>query len=319
MTLEHLLQPTSIHCQDSDNNQLKVTLEPLERGFGYTLGFALKEVMLQGLSGAALTRVKIDDGLGDYEAELPCAESVSELLLNLQALQFKLNDEVMQKTLTIAISGKRREIYARDFDMPEGVELLNPETLICHYQGKKKLTLQADIQQGIGYQAADVAFDAGYFMLDASFSPVLSCNYNVENARVGQNTDLDKLILDVKTDGSVSPAEAFTATARKIQQPMSGIVDEDEIAIRMPVEESNEIDPFLLKRVEELDLTVRSANCLKSEKLSYIGELIQKKESELMKTPNFGRKSLLEIKEKLALYDYSLGTVVENWPPKNLP
>merc|ERR1712051_502190 len=151
-------------------------------------------------------------------------------------------------------------------------------------------------------------------MLDASFSPVLSCHYNVESARVGRNTDLDKLILEVKTDGSISPIEAFTMTARKIQQPMSGIVDENQIAARMPIEESNEIDPFLLKRVEELDLTVRSANCLKSEQLSYIGELIQKKESELMKTPNFGRKSLLEIKEKLALYDYSLGTVVENWP-----
>ena len=318
MTLEHLLHPTNINCQDSKNNQLKVALEPLERGFGYTLGFALKEVMLQGLSGAALTRVKIDDGVSDHQAELPCSESVAEVLLNLQSLEFKLAEDIAQGALTISISGKRREIYAADLQVSKGLEILNPETLICQYHGRKKLMLQADIERGVGYQAANVAFEAGYFMLDASFSPVLRCNYNVENARVGQNTDLDKLILEVKTDGSVSPTEALSMTAQKIQKPMSGIVDENEIAVRVPVEEPSEIDPFLLKRVEELDLTVRSANCLKSEKLYYIGELIQKKESELMKTPNFGRKSLLEIKEKLTLYDYSLGTIVENWP-KNMP
>lgn len=314
MTLKHLLQPTSIHCQERNNNQLKVVVEPLERGFGYTLGFALKEVMLQGLSGTALTRVKIDDGITDYKAKLTCAESVSELLINLQLLKFRLGSELMQRTLIISISGKRRIVYAGDFQMPEDLELLNPDALICNYHGKKKITLEMKIQQGIGYQASNAIHNNNSFMLDASFSPVLSCYYNVENARVGRNTDLDKLILEVKTDGSISPIEAFTVTARKIQQPMSEIVDENQIAARMPIEESNEIDPFLLKRVEELDLTVRSANCLKSEKLSYIGELIQKKESELMKTPNFGRKSLLEIKEKLSLYDYSLGTVVENWP-----
>ena len=318
MKLENLLYPTNIHCKNINDTTIKVSLEPLERGFGYTLGFSFKKVMLQGLSGAALTKVKINDGISNHKVKLPCLESISELLLNLQSLQLKLDNEVMKESFTISISGKCRDIYAYDLDIPNSIEILNPQILICHYQGKQKFMLQLEVQEGIGYQDAEVAFNDGFYLLDVLFSPVIFCNYNVENARVGQNTDLDRLIFDVKTNGAITPIDAFNQAAHKIQKSMSGIVDENEIVKRIPVEEQNEIDPFLLKRVEELDLTVRSANCLKSENLDYIGELVQKKESDLMRTPNFGKKSLLEIKEKLALYKYSLGTTIKNWT-KTLP
>ena len=320
MTLKHLLHPTNINCQDQGPNQLRVTLEPLERGFGYTLGFIIQEFMLKGLTGYALTKVKINNAIiSKYETELPCIESITEILLNLQGLKFKFTDESIEEgTIMLSVLGKNRKISGCDIIPSEGIQIINPETPIFHYKGKKRLTLQGNIEKGIGYKASKSDFDSGYFMFDASFSPVISCNYNVENARVGQNTDLDKLIIELTTDGSISPIDALSITALKIQQPISAMINEKEIAARVPIEEPAKIDPFLLKPVEELDLTVRSANCLKSEKLSYIGELIQKTESELMKTPNFGRKSLLEIKEKLASYNYSLGTAVENWP-KILP
>ncbi len=314
MALEHLLHPTNINCQDKNNKNSKIILEPLERGFGYTLGFALKQIMLQGLSGSALAKVKINNGVDDETAKLACHESLPELLLNLQAVEFKLDEGVTEGSLSIELSGKSGEVYAGDLTVSEGVEVLNPEVFICAYEGKEKLSIDALIESGSGYRATEKTFDDGYFLLDASFSPVVSFNYNVENARVAQKTDLDKLVLDVQTDGSLSPSEALSQAAQKIQTQMSEIVDEDELAERMHVEEEPQIDPFLLKTVEELDLTVRSANCLKSENLRYIGELVQKTESELMKTPNFGKKSLTEIKEKLSSYGYSLGTIVDDWP-----
>ncbi|WP_119343351.1 DNA-directed RNA polymerase subunit alpha [Facilibium subflavum] len=314
MALEHLLHPTNINLQDKDKNNAKIVLEPLERGFGYTLGFALKQIMLQSLSGASLTKVKINEGIDNYETKIACIETISELILNLQAIEFKLADDVAKGTVSIKLSGKAREVYAADLTVSEGVEILTPEVFICQYEGKEKLDIEAVVALGVGYQPAEKIFEDAYFLLDASFSPVVSFSYNVENARVAQKTDLDKLILNVQTDGSLSPSEALAVAARNIQSQMSEIVDEEQLAERMQVEEEPQIDPFLLKTVEELDLTVRSANCLKSENIRYIGELVQRSESELMKTPNFGKKSLTEIKEKLGSYGYSLGTFVESWP-----
>lgn len=313
MTLEHLLRPTSIRCKDINNNHLRCVLEPLERGFGYTLGFAFKEVVLKCLKGSALIKVKIDNGISDINTSLPCNENIEEILLNLQSLHLQLDNNFDQGMLSISISGKYRNIYASDLQLSDGLTLLNPDRLICYYCGKKKLSINGIIEKGYGYKVSNVKYENKYFILDAFFSPVLYCNYNVEHARVGQKTDLDKLIIEIKTNGSVKPFTIFNVAAQIIQQHMSDIIDESKIHLLLPTQEPDTLDPFLLKKVEELDLTVRSANCLKSEKLVYIGELVQKKESELMKTPNFGRKSLLEIKEKLSSYNYSLGTKVDNW------
>lgn len=313
MALEHLLHPTTVNNLEKNDKEAKIIMEPLERGFGYTLGFSLKQILANALAGAALTRVKFNDG-DDLSTKLPTTETLEEMLLNLQAIEFKLSPEHKAGEITIKLSGKAKEIYAADLTVSEGLEILNPDVYICQYEGKEKLSIHGQIDLGVGYVAAEQGFADGWFMLDASYSPIVSCAYNVENARVAQKTDLDKLILEIKTDGSLTPSEALSLAAQKIQTQMSNIVDEDELAERLYVEEEPQIDPFLLKTVEELDLTVRSANCLKSENIRYIGELVQRTESELMKTPNLGRKSLNEIKEKLSSSGYSLGTIVDDWP-----
>lgn len=313
MALENLLHPTTINNLEKNNKEAKIVLEPLERGFGYTLGFSLKQILANVLAGAALTKVKFNDG-NHASVKLPVSETLEEVLLNLQAIEFKLSPEHKAGTVSIKLSGKAKEIYAADLVVSEGLEILNSDVYLCYYEGKDKLSIDGGVNLGVGYVAVEQNFVDGWFLLDASYSPIVSCKYNVENARVAQNTDLDKLILEIKTDGSLTPSEALSLAAQKIQTQMSNVVDVDELAERLYVEEEPQIDPFLLKTVEELDLTVRSANCLKSENIRYIGELVQLTESELMKTPNFGRKSLNEIKEKISSYDYSLGTIIDDWP-----
>ena len=317
MALEHLLHPTTVNNQERSDKEAKIILEPLERGFGYTLGFSLKQILANSLSGAALTKVKFNDG-ADQTVKLPTTETLEEILLNLQSIELKFTDEHQVGNISLKLSGKAKEIYAADLTLSEGMEVLNSDLYICHYEGKEKLTIEGGIEFGVGYQEADESFAEGWFLLDASYSPIVSFSYNVENARVAQKTDLDKLILEIRTDGSLTPSEALSMAAQKIQTQMSNIVDEEELAERLHVEEEPQIDPFLLKTVEELDLTVRSANCLKSENIRYVGELVQRTESELMKTPNFGRKSLNEIKEKLVSYGYPLGTIVDDWPKELL-
>lgn len=313
MALEHLLHPTTVNNFEKNDREAKIILEPLERGFGYTLGFSLKQILANTLSGAALTKVKFNDG-ADALATLATSETLEEILLNLQSVEFNLAAEHKKATISLRISGKSKEIYAADLTLSEGLGVLNPNLYICRYEGKEKFTIEGEVDVGVGYQAAKEGFVDGWFMLDASYSPIVSFSYNVENARVAQKTDLDKLILTIQTDGSLMPSEALSLAAQKLQMQMTNIVDEEALAERLYVEEEPQIDPFLLKTVEELDLTVRSANCLKSEHIRYIGELVQCTESELMKTPNFGRKSLNEIKEKLSSYGYSLGTIVTDWP-----
>jgi DNA-directed RNA polymerase subunit alpha len=273
----------------------------------------LKQILANTLSGAALTKVKFNDG-ADALAKLATSETLEEILLNLQSVEFNLAAEYKKATISLKISGKSKEIYAADLTLSEGLGVLNPDLYICRYEGKEKVTIEGEVDVGVGYQAAKEGFVDGWFMLDASYSPIVSFSYSVENARVAQKTDLDKLILTIQTDGSLTPSEALSLGAQKLQMQMANMIDEEALAERLYVEEEPKIDPFLLKTVEELDLTVRSANCLKSEHIRYIGELVQCTESELMKTPNFGRKSLNEIKEKLSSYGYSLGTIVADWP-----
>jgi DNA-directed RNA polymerase subunit alpha len=314
--LKQLLRPTSVSCKNISRNELQVDIEPLERGFGHTLGFALKEVALKSLPGVAVTRIEFNHGLTDSSTNLPFQEDIIEITVNIQTISLKFDNGISKVNATLSLSGKHRIVYASELKFPKGVKVLDKNHIVCHYNGKKKIVLSADIQHGIGYRSYNILPTCNLYnhvAFDVSFSPVLLCNYSIENARVGQKTDLDKLILYVKTDGTISPENALNTVVQKIQFSMFGIVDKSDIAKKSSIEETLSIDPILLKKVEDLDLTVRSANCLKSEKICYIGELVQKTEVELMKTPNFGKKSLIEIKEKLALYDYTLGTIIDNW------
>ena len=221
-------------------------------------------------------------------------------------------------TASLKKKGKAQALTGADLVLSEGLTLLNPDHIIATLVDKKELNIEAHITTGRGYVSQTDVNKDGFFMLDGSYSPILRFNYSVENARVEQKTDLDKLVIDISTDGSISPADALSKSAVMLQNIMSELVDTDAVAERLHVEEEPEIDPFLLKPVEELDLTVRSANCLKSENIRYIGELVQRTESSLLKTPNFGKKSLTEIKEKITENGYSLGTIVENWPEDNI-
>jgi DNA-directed RNA polymerase subunit alpha len=318
MELEYLLHPTNINTKDKGDADTRITLEPLERGFGYTLGFALRECMLFSLSGCSLTAVSINKKTSLSNELNATKEPIDEVLLNIKGLLFTLDDEVDAGTASLKKKGKAQALTGADLVLSEGLTLLNPDHIIATLVDKKELNIEAHITTGRGYVSQTDVNKDGFFMLDGSYSPILRFNYSVENARVEQKTDLDKLVIDISTDGSISPADALSKSAVMLQNIMSELVDTDAVAERLHVEEEPEIDPFLLKPVEELDLTVRSANCLKSENIRYIGELVQRTESSLLKTPNFGKKSLTEIKEKITENGYSLGTIVENWPEDNI-
>tara|TARA_R110002167_G_scaffold188685_1_gene390723 strand:- start:475 stop:1434 length:960 start_codon:yes stop_codon:yes gene_type:complete len=318
MELEHLLHPTNIETKDKSDAQSRITLEPLERGFGYTLGFALRECMLFSLTGCSVTAVKINNTKTLADKYDSTVEAIDEVLLNIKGLLFSFDEEVTEGSATLSKKGKSQTLTGKDFKLPKGVTLLNPDHVIGTLSDKKELSIEARITSGKGYVSQTEDNTDGFFMLDGSYSPILRFNYSVENARVEQKTDLDKLVIDITTDGSITPTDALSQSALMMQNIMSGLVDTEAVAERLHVEEEPEIDPFLLKPVEELDLTVRSANCLKSENIRLIGELVRRTESSLLKTPNFGKKSLTEIKEKLTENGYSLGTIVENWPLDNV-
>lgn len=318
--LEHLLTPSQIDTKEKAGNTSRITLEPFERGYGYTLGYALRQTMLFSLSGCSLTHIKINDTKDLNDKFDSTEEALDEVLLNSKGLLFTLDEELNEADITLTVKSAKKDtvITGNDFDLPEGVYLLNPSHKIANLKSGKNLSIAAKITRGRGYYAPKDNNVDGFFQLDSTFSPVLRCNYSVENARVEQRTDLDKLIFDITTDGSMSPNEALSLSANMLRNQMSNLVDEDAVAARMVVEEKPEVDPFLLRSVEDLDLTVRSANCLKSENLRYIGELVQRTESSLLKTPNFGKKSLNEIKAKLTEFGYSLGMVVPNWSVDDL-
>jgi DNA-directed RNA polymerase subunit alpha len=318
MELEYLLYPTNIDTKNKSEAHSRISLDPLERGFGYTLGFALRECMLFSLPGCSLTSVNINNtgSLSDnFDAT---QEGLDEVLLNIKGLLFKLDEGVLSGEIKLKKKAKSQKITGNDFALSDGLSILNPEHIVATTIDKKELQIHAHITSGKGYQSQDKINENNYFQLDGSYSPILKFNYSVESARVAQKTDLDKLVLDIVTDGSITPSEALSDCANILQNTMSDLVDTEAVAERLHVEEEPQVDPFLLKPVEELDLTVRSANCLKSENIRYIGELVRRTESSLLKTPNFGRKSLTEIKEKLCENGYSLGTIIENWPADDI-
>ncbi len=324
----NLLKPKAIHVEPLAPNRAKVTLEPFERGYGHTLGNALRRVLLSSMVGYAPTEVTIAGVLHEYSAIDGVQEDVVHIMLNLKGVVFRLHnrDEV---TLVVRKEGEG-PVTAADIQVPHDVEIINPEHVIAHLSQGGKLDMQIKVERGRGYVPGNLrrygdepTKSIGRIVLDASFSPVARVSYTVESARVEQRTDLDKLVMEIVTNGAISPEEAIRASAKiLVEQLMIFVGLEHEIDLNnLPGkarEAQSTIDPLLLRPVDELELTVRSANCLKAENIYYIGDLIQRTETELLKTPNLGRKSLNEIKEVLASRGLTLGARLENWPPQGL-
>jgi DNA-directed RNA polymerase subunit alpha len=323
----NLLKPKAIHVEPLGGHRAKVTLEPFERGYGHTLGNALRRVLLSSMVGYAPTEVTIAGVLHEYSTVDGVQEDVVHIMLNLKGVVFRLHnrDEV---TLVLRKEGEG-PVTAGDIQTPHDVEIINPDHLIAHLSHGGKLDMQIKVEKGRGYVPGNLrrygdepTKSIGRIVLDASFSPVRRVSYAVENARVEQRTDLDKLVMEIETNGAISPEESIRASAKILVEQLAvftGLFPE-EIAdvINQPSRGGESVDPILLRPVDELELTVRSANCLKAENIYYIGDLIQRTETELLKTPNLGRKSLNEIKEVLASRGLTLGVRLENWPPQGL-
>ena len=324
----NLLKPKAINVEQLGLNRAKVTLEPFERGYGHTLGNALRRVLLSSMVGYAATEVTIAGVLHEYSSIDGVQEDVVSILLNLKGVVFKLHnrDEV---TLSLRKDGEG-VVTAADIQTPHDVEIINPDHVIAHLSQGGKIDMQIKVEKGRGYvpgtmrrYADEPTKSIGRIVLDASFSPVKRVSYTVESARVEQRTDLDKLVLDIQTNGVISPEEAVRQSARILMDQISvfaSLADKDagQLTTSTPLGQDAAIDPVLLRPVDDLELTVRSANCLKAENIYYIGDLIQRTENELLKTPNLGRKSLNEIKEVLAARGLTLGMKLENWPPVGL-
>lgn len=316
------LTPNTISVDTVNETIAKVTLEPLERGFGHTLGNALRRILLSSLPGAAVVEAEIEGVEHEYSTLEGLQEDVLELLLNLKNLSIKLFDQ-QEAYLTLDKKGAG-VITAADLELPHNVEIVNPDLVIGTLSDRGHLKMRLKVALGRGYEAANQrnrdteAKVIGRLHLDASYSPVKRVAYSVENARVEQRTDLDRLIIELETNGSVDPEESIRKAATILQQQIAIFVDLEADETPEPVKEKEEVDPVLLRPVDDLELTVRSANCLKAENIYYIGDLVQRTETELLKTPNLGKKSLTEIKDVLASKDLQLGMRLENWPPASL-
>mgnify|MGYP006187618211 FL=1 len=324
--LNNLLKPKTINVEQISTNRAKVTLEPFERGYGHTLGNALRRVLLSSMTGHAPTEVTIAGVVHEYSSIDGVQEDVVNMLLNLKGVVFKLHnrDEV---TLSLRKDGEGL-VTAADIQTPHDVEIVNPGHVIATLSAGAKLDMQIKVEKGRGYvpgtlrRGDEASRSIGRIVLDASFSPIKRVSYTVESARVEQRTDLDKLVLEIETNGSIGPEEAVRASAKILVEQLAVFAQLEGVelsAFDAPAQRSSQqFDPILLRPVDELELTVRSANCLKAENIYYIGDLIQRTENELLKTPNLGRKSLNEIKEVLASRGLTLGMKLENWPPAGL-
>jgi DNA-directed RNA polymerase subunit alpha len=317
------LTPQHVQVEQISDTRAQVVLEPLERGFGHTLGNALRRILLSSMPGCAITEVEIEGVLHEYSTLEGVEEDVIEILLNLKGVAVKLN-ETDEAELTLSKTGPG-VVTAEDFTLDHDVEIANPEHVIANLNSSGNLTIRAKVGRGRGYEPADlrnadeeVNRIIGNLMLDASYSPVSRVAYKVDSARVEQRTDLDKLILDLETNGTIDPEEAIRRAATILHDQVSVFVDLQSSDLPEEKQPEEEIDPMLLRPVDDLELTVRSANCLKAENIYYIGDLIRRTEVELLKTPNLGKKSLTEIKDVLASRGLSLGMRLENWPPMSL-
>ena len=322
-SVNEFLTPRVIKVDEKSQTRALVTLEPLERGFGHTLGNALRRILLSSMPGCAVTEVEIDGVLHEYSAIEGVQEDVIEILLNLKGVALVMNGKD-EAELTLTASGAG-VVTAGDIQTDHDIEIRNPEHVICTVTGDQPLMIRVVAQRGRGYSPADSRADSeeetrsiGRLQLDASFSPIRRVSYVVDSACVEQRTDLDKLVIDLETNGTIDPEEAIRRAATILQQQLAVFVDLEGQTQAAAAEAADEVDPILLRPVDDLELTVRSANCLKAENIYYIGDLVQRTEVELLKTPNLGKKSLTEIKDVLASRGLSLGMRLENWPPASL-
>lgn len=319
-----LLKPRLVEVERASERRAKISLEPLERGYGYTLGNAIRRILLSSIPGAAITEVAIEGVLHEYTTVDGMQEDVIDVLLNLKNIAVRMHERE-EAELHLNKSGAGA-VTAGDIETDHDVEIVNPELVIAHLTtGTLNMTLK--VKSGRGYVAVQDAAESmdgaaseevGVLRLDASFSPIRRVSYTVARARVEQRTDLDKLVLDIETDGSIDPQEAVRIAAGTLYDQLSVFVDLEAHVEASRQGESTSVDPALLKPIEDLELTVRSTNCLKAEDIHYVGDLVQRTETELMRTPNLGKKSLTEISEVLAEHGLKLGMTVENWPPAEL-
>ena len=322
-SVAEFLTPRIVDVQQSDSTHAKVTLEPLERGFGHTLGNALRRILLSSISGAAIVEAEIEGVLHEYTTIEGVQEDVIDILLNLKGVALRMEGESDEATLTLNKKGPG-VVTAGDITLDHNIEVINPNHVIANLTKAGELNMVLKIVRGRGYEPASARFKdgedrpIGRLQLDASFSPVLRVAYNVDSARVEQRTDLDKLVIELETNGAIDPEEAIRGAATILQEQLGAFVDLRGREEAEPEELEPDVDPILLRPVDDLELTVRSANCLKAEQIFFIGDLIQRTEVELLKTPNLGKKSLTEIKDVLASRGLSLGMRLENWPPASL-
>lgn len=319
-----LIKPNSLEIVPGNDPKRVATLavEPLERGFAVTLGNALRRTLLSSIQGAAVTSVQFDGALHEFSTLPGVREDVTEIILNIKSIAIRVGT-TGQRKVSLKASGPG-EVTAGQIETGHDVEIIDPDLVICTLDKGAEISMQITIDTGKGYVPAkeNRPEDApiGLVPVDAIFSPVRKVSYSVEHARVGQVTDYDKLILDVETDGSIAPEDAIAFSSRILQDQFSFFINFDEPEDEIEIDASDELpfDRNLLRRVEELELSVRSANCLTNDEIIYIGELVQKSEAEMLRTPNFGRKSLNEIKEILSSMNLRFGMEVEGWPPENI-
>jgi len=322
MQSNSLLKPRIIDVQTISPVHAVVVMEPFERGYGHTLGNALRRILLSSLPGYAVTEVSIEGVLHEYSTLDGVREDVVDILLNLKGIVFKLHNRA-DANLRLTKSGEG-VVKAGDIETSHDVEIINPDHVIAHLAPGGKMDMQLKVEQGRGYVPGNVRplngdnKVIGRIVLDASFSPVRRVSYQVESARVEQRTDLDRLVIDIETNGAVEPEESIRFAARMLMDQLSVFADLEGTPVTAVETKAPQIDPILMRPVDDLELTVRSANCLKAENIYYIGDLIQRTETELLKTPNLGRKSLNEIKDVLASRGLTLGMKLENWPPAGL-
>ena len=314
------LTPRNIDVTSYDANHAKVVLEPLERGFGHTLGNALRRILLSSMSGCAIIEVEIDGVEHEYSSIEGVQEDVIDILLNLKDLSVRLT-EVEDAELTVSKSGSGT-VTAADIELPTGVEIINPDHHIATLNDEGSINMTMKVTRGRGFVPVrpldeDEGQETGLLRLDATYSPIKRVTYQVDNARVEQRTNLDRLTVDIDTDGTLEAEEILRISATILQHQLSAFAELGRLEEVIEEKEEAKIDPIMLRPVDELELTVRSANCLKAENIHYIGDLVTRMESDLLRTPNLGKKSLNEIKEVLLSRGLSLGLILDNWPPEN--
>jgi len=321
-TFRDFLKPRTVDIQEQGERRAKIVLEPLERGFGHTLGNALRRVLLSSMPGSAVVQAEIEGVEHEYSSMEGVQEDVVDILLNLKSLAVRMHDRE-EAEISLEVQGPG-PVKAGDIEGAHDVEVKTPDLVICNLTKDVAFKAKLVVARGRGYEPATQREGEedrviGRLQLDASYSPVKRVAYTVESARVEQRTNLDKLVLDVETNGVLEPEEAVRLAAGLLRDQLSVFVDLEGGEFEAEQEEKEpEVDPILLRPIDELELTVRSANCLKAESIHYVGDLVQRTEVELLKTPNLGKKSLTEIKETLASHGLSLGMRLENWPPAGL-